>query len=365
MAHLAIMDNECVRGGSARIRGRQGASEAQGNALPTRKSRQPEAQGTIVAASVGQIYVFINYSVQEQFIQGTEVPKYEGEYARYPVYNGWIVMTKNRRLPWIPQTLGDRIDREEQKRQRALDDWNKLKAGRKMLDEAAQMKTYEMLKETDPAGAEKFLATVRQTADVMRKQKAEEPITDAHLQGHLKAVRGYRASFSQADLNAPAVWADKTGEAKRRLDAQIVEFQKLTPDDQLQADTLGRQSRDLERQARTEKDSAAAAKLRDRSTALALRVREIRQAHTDRAFFQIQAARAAFDLANLKPGPPDQAMTFKPDPTFPDFRDPFRPQLIMVNFWSKSDPKDNSPRTLWLRKAKETFDFAALEALLR
>jgi hypothetical protein len=155
-------------------------------------------QAERVAASVGQIYVFVNYSVQEQFLQGTELPKYEGEHAGYPIYNGWIVMTEGRRLPWIPQTLRDRLDREEQKRQRALDDWN-----------------------------------------------------------------------------------------------------------------------------------------------------------------------AIYDLTNLAPGAKDDAMAFKLDPTFPDFTDPFRPQLIMVNFWSKSDPKDNSPRTTWLRQARETFDIAAVAALLR
>ena len=61
----------------------------------------------------------------------------------------------------------------------------------------------------------------------------------------------------------------------------------------------------------------------------------------------------------------EQAIAFKPDPAFPDFKDPFRPQVITVKFWSKSDPKDQSPRTEWLRKAKASFDFAALAALLR
>ena len=74
---------------------------------------------------------------------------------------------------------------------------------------------------------------------------------------------------------------------------------------------------------------------------------------------------ADYDLTNLKPGSNDDALAFKPDPAFPAFMDPFRPQVILVNFWSKSDPKDNSPRTVWLRKAKETFDFAAVAALLR
>jgi hypothetical protein len=326
-------------------------------------------QAERVAASVGQVYAFVNYSVQEQFLQGDEVPEYQGEVAGYPVYNGWVVMTRDHRLPWIPQTLGDRLDREEKRRQRELDDWNATKAGRNLPDEAASMKTYELLKKTDPAGAEKFLATLREVAEQARKAKAEEPATDAHLERHVKAVRDYRASFSDAELKAPAVWMDRSGEGRKRLDARIAELQKLTPDEQQQVDTLGREARDLERQARVEantnKNAAAAAALRERSNALALRVRDIRKTHVEKAFFPIQDASAEYELTNLKPGRKEDAMAFKPDPAFPDFTDPFRPQVIIVNFWSKSDPKDDSPRTVWLRKAKETFDFAAVAALLR
>jgi hypothetical protein len=293
-------------------------------------------QAERVAASIGQIYVFINYNVQEQFLAQNSVPKYEGEYAGYPVYNNWIVMTKDRRLPWIPQTLRDRLDQEEQKHQRALDDWNATKAGLIAPDEAAQMKTYEMLKKTDAAGAETFLASVRQTIEEVRKAKAAEPITDAHLQQHLKAVRDYRASFTEAQLNAPAMWMDGSGEGRRRLDARIVTLQTLPPDQQKMVETFGGQ-----------------------------RGRAIRQAHLAQASLLIEDARADYDLTNLKPGTTEQAMAFKPDPSFPDPKDPFRPQLIMITFWSKSDPNDTSPRTMWLRKAKETFDFPALAALLR
>ena len=293
-------------------------------------------QAERVVASIGQIYVFINYNVQEQFLGTNDVPVYEGEFAGYPIYSNWIVMTKDRRLPWIPQTLRDRLDQEEQQHQRALDDWTAMKAGRTLPDEAAQMKSYELLKKADPAGAETFLATVRETAEQMRKLKAAEPITDAHLQRRLKAVRDYRASFNESQLNAPAIWMDASREGQRRLDARIVELQKLPPDQQKLVDALG-----------------------------GARAREIRQAHLEQASFLIQDERAEYDLTNLKPGTKEQAMAFKPDPSFPDFNDPFRPQLIAIAFWSKSDPKDNSPRTLWLRKARETFDFAALEALLR
>ena len=326
-------------------------------------------QAERVAASVGQIYVFVNYNVQEQFLGDEEVPKYQGEFAGYPIYNGWIVMTQDRRLPWIPQTLGDRLAREETKRQRELDDWNTLKAGRKMPDEAATTKAYETLKKMDPAGAETFLASMRETAEQVRQAKAAEPRIDAHLAAQLKAVRDYRATFSPAELNSPATWMDASGDGRKRLDARIAELQKLTPEEQQQVDALGREARDLERQgqaeANTNRNAAAAAALRERSHALARRGSEIRKMHVDNAFFPIQDARADYDLTNLKPGAKEHAMAFKPDPAFPDFSDPFRPQVILVNFWSKSDPKDDSPRTLWLRRAKDTFDFDALAALLR
>ncbi|MFN7980640.1 MAG: hypothetical protein U0Q11_02175 [Vicinamibacterales bacterium] len=325
-------------------------------------------QAERVAASVGQIYVFVNYSVQEQFLGGNEVPTYQGEVAGYPVYNGWIVMTRNGRLPWIPQTLRDRLEREERRRQKAIDEWTATKASRHPLDMTAQMKTYEMPKKNDPAGAERFLATTREVNEQMRAMRAEEPVMDAHLQRQLEAVGAYRATFTEAQLNAPAMWMDASGDARRRLDAQIAELQKLTPEEQQQADSMSRESRDLERQAqiesRTNKNETAAA-LRERSNELALQVRAIRKAHVERAFFPIQDAQANYALVNLKPGTPERAMAFKPDPVFPDFSNPFRPQVILVNFWSKSEPADNSPRSVWLRKAKETFDFPAVAALLR
>jgi hypothetical protein len=271
-------------------------------------------QAERVAASVGQVYAFINYHIKEQFLGGDEVPDYQGEFAGYPVYNGWIVMTKDRQLPWIPQTLRDRLDREEQKRQRALDDWNQLKTGRKLPDETEQAKSYETLRKMNPAAADKLRETMREVAGQMRKAQAEEPLMDAHLQEHLTALREYRASFSDAQLNAAAVWADKSGEGRRRLDARIA---------------------------------------------------ELRKAHGKQASFAIQDLRAEYDVINLKPGPKEQAMAFKPDPAFPDFKDPFRPQVIALNFWSKSSPKDDSPRTVWLRRAKETIDIAAIAALLR
>lgn len=309
-----------------------GPSEAAGGRIFVRA--YPEKQGTIqiwtkdrcdvipqserVAASVGQVYAFINYNIQEQFLGGDEVPKYEGEFAGFPIYDGRIVLTKNRRLPWIPQTLGDRLAREEAKRQRAIDEWTSTKASLTVPDEAAQMRTYEMLRKTDPTGAEAFLATTREVAASIRKATAEAGVRDAHLQNQLKAVRDYRASFSAAELNAPAMWMDTSGEGRSRLEARIAEIHQRTPKDQ-----------------------------------------------REKAGMAIMDLRAEYDLVNLKPGKADRAMAFKPDPAFPDYKDPFRPQVITLQFWSKSDPADNSPRSAWLRRTRDSFDVAAVAALLR
>lgn len=309
-----------------------GPAEAAGGRIFVRA--YPKMQGTIrvwkedrcdvnpqaerVAASVGQVYAFVNYNIQEQFLGGDEVPKYEGDVAGFPVYNGRIVLTKNRRLPWIPQTLGDRLDREEQKRTRAIEEWSAAKANLRLPDDAAQRKTYEMLKQTDPKGAEQFLATTREVAAGIEKATAEARVRDAHLQQLVTAVRDYRASFTAAELRAPALWADSSGTGREALDARIAAIHQRTPRDQ-----------------------------------------------REQAGMQIEALRAQYDLVNLKPGTSDRAMAFKPDPAFPDYSDPFRPQVITLQFWSKSDPADNSPRSTWLRSTRESFDIAAVAALLR
>lgn len=326
-------------------------------------------QSERVAASVGQIYAFVNYDVSERFLAGDEVPKYEGTFAGYPVYNGWVVITKGGRLPWIPQTLRDRLDREGAKRQRALEEWNQTKAGVKAPDEAVVQKTYEMLKKSDPQGAEKYLEQMRVLAEDVRKAKAAESLMDAHLQGHISSLQKYRVSFSPAQLDSTVVWADASGDAKRALDAQIVQFNQLSAVEQTDVDALGRQSRDLERQAQAAaaKNPVEAARLRTQSNELALKVREIRKVHQEKAFFRIQDARAEYDLVNLKPavGKDQEPLAFKPDPSFPDMKDPARVQVITIFFWAKADPKTESPRNTWIQKAKETFDFAALAALLK
>ena len=78
----------------------------------------------------------------------------------------------------------------------------------------------------------------------------------------------------------------------------------------------------------------------------------------------ISDALAQYELVSLKPGGRDRAIAFKPDPAFPNYAEPNRIQLITVMFSEDPDPKQ-TVRRAWQRKTKETFDFAALAALLK
>jgi hypothetical protein len=103
--------------------------------------------------------------------------------------------------------------------------------------------------------------------------------------------------------------------------------------------------------------------LRARSKELALRVREIRQAHLARTVPLIIDALATYDLKNLQPGPAERAMRAKPDPAFPDMSAPNRIQVIAVLF--SFGPKPTGAQLEWQTRTKESFDFAALAAMLQ
>ena len=143
-------------------------------------------------------------------------------------------------------------------------------------------------------------------------------------------------------------------------------MRKLSATDQQQADALGLESRNLERQAQVEtrnKNTEEAARLRARSKELGLKVREIRQAHLARTVPLIMDAMATYDLKNLQPGPADKAMRVKRDPAFPDTSTPNRIQVIAIVF--SFGPKPTGAQLDWQTKTKESFDFAALAAMLQ
>ena len=286
-----------------------------------------------IGGAIFQISVFFN----TDSILGAagSVPKLTGTVGGFPEYNGWIVITKDGRLPWVPVTLAEKLDAEGAKRERALADWKRTAAGMKVPDEAATLKTYEALKKTDAAGAEKFLSAARdQQRELERLQREIYPLMTASLERQLQEYIDYRAAQSPEALRSAAVLADTTGEGKRKLDAQVAQMRALPAADQ------------------------------QRASANPQEARAIRQAHTERTAPLVAEALASYDLKNLQAGPAERAISVKRDPAFPDFKDPNRLQLITVSF--SLDPNTrNVERRAWQQRVKESFDYAALAALLK
>jgi alpha-tubulin suppressor-like RCC1 family protein len=294
-----------------------------------------------VGGAIGQVSIFFNRAGEQFVAPNGDGPKLTGKAGGYPEYNHWVVITKDGRVPWIPQTLADKLDAEGERRRRKLEEWQRTRSQMKAMDEAAAQKTYEMLKKSDPAGAEKFLAQMKaQAEEVKRLQQEVYPASTAQFEKEVKDYEQYRASFTAEQLRAPAVWGDASGAARRKLDADIAALQVLPPAVQAQIDAL---PRDNER--------AAA-------------MRTLRQRYMESVSNRMSDLRAQYDLTNLKPGTADAAMSFKRDPAFPDFADPNRIQVITVAFSYDPDPKQVERRA-WQTRVKETFDYAALAALIK
>ena len=294
-----------------------------------------------VGGAIGQVSIFFNQAGEQFVAQNGDGPKLTGKAGGYPEYNNWILITRDGRLPWIPQTLADKLDAEGERRRRKLEEWLRTRSQMKAMDEAATQKTYEMLKKSDPAGAEKFLVEMKaQAEEVKRLQQDVYPATTAQLEKEVKDYEQYRASFTAEQLHAPAAWGDPSGAGRRKLDADIAALQALPPAVQAQIDALPR-------------DNARAAAMRT-----------IRQRYLESVTNRMGDLRAQYDLTNLRPGTAETAMSFKRDPSFPDFTNPNRIQVITVAFSYDPDPKQVERRA-WQTKVKETFDYAALAALIK
>lgn len=87
--------------------------------------------------------------------------------------------------------MDDALTAEADRRRRALDEWNHSRASMKAPDPAWVQQTYEMLlKKTDPAGAEKFVVSMKATI--------------AEFQGRQESARGRRRRWSRRWRRSPA-----------------------------------------------------------------------------------------------------------------------------------------------------------------
>ena len=322
-----------------------------------------------LAGSIGRVSVFFNHLSKDMFMGQDEIPKLTGTRGGYPEYNGWVVLSKNGRLPWIPQTLGDRLDHVGAVRERALADWRNARALRTAPDQAMIDRTAAVRRKTDPAGADQYLENMKRlTADIQAAQ-AKDAAREAHLTKRLDEYHAYRASFTARQLAMPAVWADSDGSARKAMEAQVDELQTLSIDAQQRVGDLREQSRGLEREAMASDKEAVALRLRTQAMDLLQDAEQIGKDHRERAAVEEEILRAAYELTNLKPGSAEQALAYKMDQTFLNRKQPGKIQMIAVSVSTLNEEvalqrPEQAARNAWIDRIKASIDYAALAALL-
>ncbi|OQW33407.1 MAG: hypothetical protein A4E19_03085 [Nitrospira sp. SG-bin1] len=327
----------------------------------------PEAD--LMTGSMGGISVFFNHVSKDMFLAQDEVPKLTGTLGGYPEHNGWVIISKNGRLPWIPQTLGERLDRVGATREKALADWRTTMASRKAPDQAMIDRTAALRRRTDPSGADQYVENMKRlTADVQAAQ-AQDAAREAHLSKLLNEYRIYRASFTAQQLAMPAVWADADGSARKAMEAQINGLHELSEDDQWRVSKIREHSRRLEGDAAASNNEVTALQLRTRAADLLRDADHIRNGHVERAALEEEALRAAYELTNLKPGPAEQALAYKMDPTFPNGSQPGKIQVIAVSVSMQNGEDvlqgpEQAARQAWLERVRASIDYARLAAIL-
>jgi hypothetical protein len=322
-----------------------------------------------VAGSIGKISILFNHLSKDMFMSEDEIPKLTGMIGGYPAYNGWVVISKNGRLPWIPQTLGDRLDRVGAVRERALADWRNAKALRKAPDQAMIDQTAALRRKTDPAGADQYLENMRRLTKDLQSAQVKDAAQEAHLTKLLDEYRAYRASFTAQQLAMPAVWTDIGGSARKAMEAQVDALQALSTDEQERAGEIREHSRDLEREAATSTNEVTAPRLRAQARDLLQDADQIRKDHRERAALEEEALRCGYELTNLKPGSAEQALAYKMDPTFPNRNQTGKIQVIAVSVSALIEEDvlqrpEHAVRRAWLDRVKPSIDYAALAALL-
>jgi hypothetical protein len=153
------------------------------------------------------------------------------------------------------------------------------------------------------------------------------------------------------------------------MEARIDELQKLSLADQERMSEIRERSRRLEREAAASDHEKVASQLRAQARDLLQDIDQIWKDHMVRAAMEGEALRGAYELTHLKPGPAEQALAHKMDPTFPNRSQPGKIQVIAVAVSPMIEEDvlqrpEHAARKAWLDRVKSSIDYAALAALL-
>lgn len=142
-------------------------------------------------------------------------------------------MTKDGRLPWMPESLGERLEREIAARERRRSEWMKDPVRtRAPQDDASVRKTYATLQRTDPQGAERYLASMQALAsDIRHNPEILYPRRTRQLEQALEDAKRYKAGFTATELAAPAVSPDQDGKMRAQVDPRIQQLHAPPPEE--------------------------------------------------------------------------------------------------------------------------------------
>jgi len=132
--------------------------------------------------------------------------KRTGRVAGNPEYEGWVLITKDERLPWLPQTLADRLDEDGEKRQRALTDARRRQAGAVADDAAGGITWVESRNLERRAQAEARSKNTEEATRLRARSRALAIEAREIRQAHMAA--SYLASWSR--------WPPTTGRTSSR-----------------------------------------------------------------------------------------------------------------------------------------------------
>ena len=162
--------------------------------------------------SDGAIHIVINDprtffggSLGDPEMEVYEEPVRTGEVAGFPEYGGmYVLMSEGGRVPWIPVTIAQALDREERRLRTRQDEWIKQKE-RPWMSEAKLQESYELLKKINPAAADAQRDAMMKVLQEERVRRPKlEAEGDAALAKEMADLGAYRASFSPQQLQGQA-----------------------------------------------------------------------------------------------------------------------------------------------------------------
>jgi len=172
----------------------------------------------------GASYTEKTYTTED----GTEAfyePVPEGTIAGFPyykgLYNNFILLTYNNKVPWVPVTIGEYLDREEGRIMKGIKEYNNRMAREKQPDpdDAKIQRSYEEFKKTNHKFAEEYLKNMEQLKATQSRLKpqieAQNKKAGEYLQKELQDLKTYRAGLGPVRLKEQARFCTAMGDNRK------------------------------------------------------------------------------------------------------------------------------------------------------